>query len=99
SIGLPVPPSDSPQSVPAYNFQQIVTASGTFTYDEMAKNYTYKSHAQFAAEAQAKEDAASQAFYQQQWDRRVQEYQLGTSRLGAVTPQYSAPSTYWWWRR
>jgi hypothetical protein len=102
SVGLPVPAADSPQTIPAANFQRIVTPDGVYTYDPATRGYTYQSHTQIAQAAQRQRDAAGQAAYQQLWDRHVQEYQLYTNAIHAAQPYY-AP--YWtggptwpWWR-
>jgi hypothetical protein len=104
SIGLPVPYSESPQAIPAANFQRIITSQGTYSYDDKGKDYTYKTHAQVAQEAQAQKDAAGQAYYKQLWDRDVQSYQLQTDRVRALQPYYTSfwgggPSWPWWQSR
>ena len=101
SIGLPVPYTDSPAAIPAYHLQRVVTSLGTYTYDPMAKDYTYTTHVQTAQAAQAARDAAGQAYYQRQWDRDVETYKLQTDRIQAMQ-QYYYPywggGPYWrWW--
>jgi hypothetical protein len=84
-VGLPAPAPDSPQTIPASNLREVVTSGGVYTYDAQAKNFAYQSHAQIADAARAARDAAGQAYYQQQWDRTVQLYQLQIN--GAQTLQ------------
>jgi hypothetical protein len=102
SVGLPVPTADSPQVIPASNFQEIVTSEGVYTYDPAARNFNYQTHAQIAQAAQQQRDAAGQASYQQLWNRHVQEYQLYTNAIHAAQPYYApywtGGSTWPWWR-
>jgi hypothetical protein len=90
-VGLPIPFDNSPQTIPAANFQQIITSKGVHTYDAATKGYTYKSHAQFTKEAQAQKDAAGKEYYKNQWDRHTQEYQLETNRVQAMQPIFTSP--------
>jgi hypothetical protein len=92
SIGLPIPLSESPADIPAANFQRIITSQGIYTYDAKGKAYTYTTHAQIAKTAQAERDAAGKAYYKQQWERDVQQYQLGTDRIAAMRPYFTS---YW----
>ena len=50
---MPIPQSEAPETIPAYHIQEIVTSQGVYTYDPNRKDFTFKSHAQFAAEARA----------------------------------------------
>jgi hypothetical protein len=100
-LGLPIPAPESPQSVPAYHFQKIVTPEGTYTYNPQTKYFAYETHAQVAAAAQNARDAAGKAYYKQQWEHDVQTYQLQTDRVAAMQPYFSS---YWgggpiwpWW--
>ena len=103
SIGLPIPYSESPAAIPAANFQRIVTSLGTYTYDPMAKDYTYTTHVQTAQAAQAARDAAGQAYYQRQWQRDVETYKLQTDRIQAMQSYWGAywgGGPYWpWWQQ
>jgi hypothetical protein len=84
-VGLPATASDSPQTIPASNFREVVTSGGVYKYDAQAKDYAYQSHAQIADVARAARDAAGQAYYQQQWDRA---YQLRTADAQAQQTYY-----------
>jgi len=90
-VALPIPFYDSPDAIPAADLRQFITSEGVYTYDPQAKNYKYESHATIVAAAQKKEDAAGQAYYKKQWDRSVQEYKLGTSRVQAMQPTFTSP--------
>ncbi|HEX4590833.1 MAG TPA: hypothetical protein VH120_12930 [Gemmataceae bacterium] len=92
SIGLPVPFSDSPEVIPAGNFQRILTSQGVHSYDRAAKDYSYQSYSQIGEAAQAERDAAGQAYYQRQRDRDVQNYQLQTERVRALSGDSSGSS-------
>jgi hypothetical protein len=94
-VGLPVPASQSPESIPAYHFKEIVTAKGVYTYDDQQKDYVFKAHSELAAEAKAKRDEFWKQREQQQYDRRVKAYELGTERLKALAPYFWG--RWWWW--
>jgi hypothetical protein len=83
-VGLPVAAADSPQTIPAGNVRDVVTAGGVYTYDAQAKGYGYQSHAQIADAARTARDAAGQAYYQQEWDRTLQMRLLQSSGLQAL---------------
>jgi hypothetical protein len=91
TVGLPVPPDNSPPMIPGANFQQIITSKGVHTYDAATKGYTYKSHAEFTKEAQAQKDEAGKDYYKRQWNRQTQEYQLETNRVQAMQPVFTTP--------
>ena len=59
---MPIPQSEAPETIPAYHIQEIVTSQGVYTYNPNRKDFTFKSHAQFAAEARAQRDAAGVAY-------------------------------------
>jgi hypothetical protein len=92
-VGLPIPFDNSPKTIPAANFLKVITAEGVHTYDPKTRGYTYKSHVEFAKEAQAQQDAAGKKYYKDQWDRDVQSYQLETNRIEAWQPDFSWPWT------
>ena len=48
TVGLPMPESRSPQSIPAYHFKEIVTSKGVYAYDDQKQDFVYKSHTEFA---------------------------------------------------
>jgi hypothetical protein len=87
-VGLPTPVSDSPQSIPAGNLREIITSQGVYTYDAPSKNYAYKSNVQIADALRARRDAASDAYYQQQWDRTIQTRLLQSSGYQAQQGSY-----------
>jgi hypothetical protein len=104
SLGLPVPPAESPASIPASNFQQIVTTDGVYTYDPAAKNFTYETHAAIAQATDAKNLAEMKASNIADWKRRMQEYQIKNPPPVAMNPYYSAswnnqPTWMWWVNR
>jgi hypothetical protein len=91
-VGLPIPFDMSPKTIPAASFLKVITAEGVHTYDAQTKGYTYKSHADFAKEAQEQKDEAGKKYYKDQWDRDTQQYQLETNRIEAWQPDFS-----WGW--
>lgn len=90
-LALPVPFDNSTPRIPAASFQRVVTSEGVYSYDPQSKNYKYKSHADFAKEAQAQKDAAGTKYYQDTWNRDREDYQLETNRIQAMQPVYSWP--------
>jgi pSer/pThr/pTyr-binding forkhead associated (FHA) protein len=94
-IGLPIPSSRSPQAIPAYHFKEVVTTKGVYTYDESKQDYVFKSHTDYARETKEATDKYWADWRQKNWDRRVQEYQLGTERVKALAPLFW--SRWWWW--
>lgn len=104
SLGLPVPPRESPTSIPASNFQQIVTTEGVYTYNPAAKNFTYQTHVAIAQATDAKNLAEMKANNLADWNRRMQEYQIKNPPPVAMNPYYSAswnnqPTWMWWIKR
>jgi len=94
-VGLPLPASRSPQALPAYHFKEIVTSKGVYAYDDQKQDFVYKSHTQFAQEAKEATDKYWEEWRKKNWDRRVQEYQLGTERLKALAPLFWRPWSWW----
>jgi FHA domain len=94
-VGLPLPVSQSPDSVPAYHLKEVVTAKGVYTYDDKAGDYSFKAHSQLAAEAKEKRDEYWRQVDEKQWQRRKESYQLVTNRLRALAPYYWR--RWWWW--
>lgn len=94
-VGLPLPLSRSPQSLPAYHFKEVVTSKGVYAYDDQKQDFVYKSHTQFAQEAKDATDKYWEQWRKNNWDRRVQEYQLGTERLRALAPLFYRPWGWW----
>lgn len=92
-LALPVPFDNSTPRIPAASFQRVVTSEGVYSYDPQTKNYKYKSHSDFAKEAQAQKDAAGQKYYQDTWNRDREDYQLETNRIQAMQPVFSWPWT------
>jgi hypothetical protein len=90
-LALPVPFDNSTPKIPAASFQKVVTSEGVYSYDPQTKSYNYKSHSDFAKEAQAQKDAAGQKYYQDTWNRDKEEYQLETNRIQAMQPVFSWP--------
>jgi len=104
SLGLPVPPGESPASIPASNFQQIVTTEGVYTYNPAGKNFTYETHVAIAQAQDAKNLAEMKASNIADWQRRMQEYQIKNPPPVAMNPYYSAswnnqPTWMWWVNR
>jgi hypothetical protein len=101
ALGLPIPQSESPETIPAYHIQDIITSEGVYSYDEKKKDYTFKSHAQFAEEARRQRDAWGQAYYDREWARRQFEYALRHPPLTLMLPYYNAflanAQTWPWW--
>jgi hypothetical protein len=95
TVGLPLPESRSPQAIPAYHFKEIVTSKGVYAYDDQKQDFVYKSHTEFAREAKEANDKYWEEWRKKNWDRRVQEYQLGTERLKAIAPLFWG--RWWWW--
>lgn len=94
-VGLPLPASKSPDSMPAYHLKEVITAKGLYTYDDKAGDYSFKSHGELAADAQAKRDEYWKQVDEKQWQRRKESYQLVTNRLRALAPYYWR--RWWWW--
>lgn len=94
-VGLPIRLSQSPNSIPAYHFKEIVTSKGVYTYDNDKHEFSYKSHGQLAAEAKAAIDEHWRKVDEKIWARRVQTYQLTTERVRALS-SYSG-RVWWWW--
>jgi len=94
-VGLPLPASRSPQALPAYHFKEIVTSKGVYAYEDQKQDFVYKSHTQFAQEAKEATDKYWEEWRKKNWDRRVQEYQLGTERLKALAPLFWRPWSWW----
>lgn len=90
-LALPVPFDNSTPKIPAASFSRVVTSEGVYSYDPQTKNYKYKSHSDFAKEAQAQQNAAGKKEYQDTWDRDRQDYQLETNRIAAMQPVFSYP--------
>src|SRR5207248_10123262 len=94
-IGLPVPAAQGPQVLPAYNFDEIVTAKGVYTYNTAKQDYDYKTHVQIAAEIKAATDQKWKEFEEKEYRRRVEAYKLGTERIRALASYYRR--RWWWW--
>jgi hypothetical protein len=101
ALALPIPQSESPEAIPADRIQEIVTSAGVYSYDPKTKDFTFKSHAQFAEEARQQRDAAGQAYYDKEWARRMLEYQVTHPPVVTMLPYYevfftTAPKWPWW---
>jgi hypothetical protein len=94
-VGLPLPVSQSPDSVPAYHFKEVVTAKGVYTYDDKAGDYSFKAHLQLATEAKEKRDEYWRQVDEKQWQRRKESYELVTNRLRALAPYLWRPWRWW----
>lgn len=94
-VGLPLPASRSPDSLDAYHFKEIVTPKGVYTYSEQKQDYEYRSHIEIARAAKDANDKGWEAYRQKNWDRRVQEFQLGTERFKALAPLFWSWRTWW----
>ena len=90
-----MPASQSPESIPAYHFKEIVTAKGVYTYNEQKLGYDFKPHTQIAAEIKAATDEKWKQYEQTQYQRRVDAYKLGTERVHALAGLYWR--RWWWW--
>jgi hypothetical protein len=101
ALALPIPQSESPEAIPADRIQEIVTSAGVYSNDPKTKDFTFKSHAQFAEEARQQRDAAGQAYYDKEWARRMLEYQATHPPVVTMLPYYevfftTAPKWPWW---
>jgi pSer/pThr/pTyr-binding forkhead associated (FHA) protein len=94
-LGLPLPASQAPASIPAYQFKEIVTAKGVYTYDSSKQDFSYKSHADLAAAAREARDEFWRKDEEKWYKRRKESYQMATDRLKALAPYYWR--RWWWW--
>ena len=94
-LGLPIPESKSPQSIPAQYLKTVVTTQGEFTYSEEKRDYEFKSHQQRAADAKAATDQFWKEREEQRYKRLMEGYEAGTRRLRALAPLVWR--RWWWW--
>jgi hypothetical protein len=94
-VGLPLSGGQSPASIPAYHFNQIITAKGLYTFDGPTQDFVYKAHSQLAAEAKEKRDEYWRQVDEKEWQRRKEAYQLATDRFTGLASY--AGRSWWWW--
>lgn len=93
-LGLPIPESQAPGAIPAYHIKKIITSKVVYNYDESKQDYTYKPLTEYAAEAKAARDEFTRQYYEKEWAKRKESYQLVTERVRALAPLYWR---HWWW--
>ncbi|HEY1377790.1 MAG TPA: hypothetical protein VGF55_13410, partial [Gemmataceae bacterium] len=93
-LGLPIPAAQAPGAIPAYFMKKIITSKVVFNYDESKQDYTQKALTEYAADAKAARDEFTRQYYEKDWARKKEAYQLATERVKALAPLYWR---HWWW--
>lgn len=91
-ITLPLPMG--PDSIPAYQFQTLVTSKGVFEWNKDAKKYDFKKHETIAAEIRASNDKYWKEFQEERYRKNMEGYEAATRRLKALAPYWGYR---WWW--
>jgi hypothetical protein len=92
-ITLPLP--FGPTSIPAYQFEVLVTSKGIFEWNKSTNTYDFNSHTKIAADIRAADDKKWKEFEAERYRRRVEAYEAGTRRVAALSAYLG--SRWWWW--
>ncbi len=91
-ITLPLP--NGPDSIPAYQFQTLVTSKGIFEWNKDTSRYDFTTHPAIAAKIKAENDKYWKEFQEERYRKNMEGYEAATRRLQALAPFWG---TRWWW--